>query len=66
MPAEAYDHVRQHMGAEHHRHKQLYDRKVEGKPFKEGEMNGLVILPSSTLWAFQKAPCMLEGTVHVY
>ena len=26
------------MGAEQHRHKQLYDCKVEGKPSKEGEM----------------------------
>ena len=27
--AEAYDHIRQNLGAEQHRHKQLYDRKVE-------------------------------------
>ena len=35
---EAYDHVRQHLGTEQKRHKQLYDHSVEGKPFKEGEM----------------------------
>ena len=35
---EAYDHVSQHLGTEQHRHKQLYDHSVEGKPFKEGEM----------------------------
>ena len=36
--AEAYDLVRHNLGAEQHRHKQLHDRKVEGKPYKEGEM----------------------------
>ena len=36
--AEAYDLVRHNLGVEQHRHKQLYDRKVEGKPYKEGEM----------------------------
>ena len=35
---EAYDHIRQHLGTEQHRHKQQYDHMVEDKPFKEGEM----------------------------
>ena len=33
----AYEHVREHLGIEQRRHKQLYDRKVEGKPYKEGD-----------------------------
>ena len=35
---EAYDHIKQHLGTEQHRHKQLYDHMVKDKPFKEGEM----------------------------
>ena len=33
----AYEHVREHLGIEQRRHKQPYDRKVEGKPYKEGD-----------------------------
>ena len=33
----AYEHVREHLGIEQRRHKQLYDRKVAGKPYKEGD-----------------------------
>ncbi|KAL5486594.1 hypothetical protein EMCRGX_G019096 [Ephydatia muelleri] len=33
----AYEHVREYLGIEQRRHKQLYDRKVEGKPYKEGD-----------------------------
>ena len=32
-----YEHGREHLGIEQRRHKQLYDRKVEGKSYKEGD-----------------------------
>ena len=33
----AYEHIREHLGIEQRRHKQLYDRKVGGNPYKEGD-----------------------------
>ena len=59
----AYEHVHERMGRMLARQKDIYDRKVHGKPFERGDFVWLHCMPSGTEGPFKEIAQTLEWTL---